>query len=77
MHLSLCMSRIQYWRLLSEQFVELMPNSKKSPIGSIGLYYANELENDVLVRRPLGIDSGRTAPTDETGNSVKLLELEL
>ena len=39
-------------------------NSKKSPIWSIGLYYANELENGVLVRRPLGIKSDQTDWTD-------------
>ena len=41
-------------------------NSKKSPIGSICVHYANELKNDILARRPLGTETGRTAPTDVT-----------
>ena len=39
---------------------------KKSPFGSTGLYYANELALGVLVRRMLGTKIGRTAPADVT-----------
>ena len=52
-------------------------NSKKSPIGSICVHYANELKNGVLAQTTRDRNWTNCSDRCDSGNSVKLLELEI